>query len=124
MCDLIVVSMVKTIMTGAPQSSSSSEEDKDSTQTISSTPLLIVDYANINISLQNTIHKLNSKNYLEWAQCVKLVIDEKWKLGHLIGEVKQLATNDPNLKSWRSENSLVNACLAPKFHGTYHTYFC
>lgn len=39
-------------------------------------------------SLQITIHKLNGKNYLEWAQSVRLVIDGKSRLGHWNGEVK------------------------------------
>ena len=53
-------------------------------------------------SLQLTLHKLNGKNYLEWAQMVKLVIDEKGKLGHLIGEVKKPENNNSRLKNWRS----------------------
>ena len=47
------------------------------------------------------------KNYLKWAQSVKLAIDGRGKLGHLTGEVTQPASNDPSLKKWRSEDSLV-----------------
>lgn len=43
----------------------------------------------VNNSLQLTDHKLNGRNYLEWAQTVKLVIDGKGKLGHLTGEIKK-----------------------------------
>ena len=42
---------------------------------------------------------------------VKLVMDEKGKLGHLTSEVKKQENNDPHLKSWRSENSMVIAWL-------------
>ncbi|XP_024024721.1 uncharacterized protein LOC112092526 [Morus notabilis] len=62
-------------------------------------------------SLQITIQKLNGKNYLEWSQFVRLVIDGKGKLGHLNGEVKPPATNDPKYRQWRSENSLVTDWL-------------
>lgn len=40
------------------------------------------------MSFQLTIRKLNEKNYLEWAQSVKLVIDERGKLGYLTGAIK------------------------------------
>ncbi|XP_073138299.1 uncharacterized protein [Henckelia pumila] len=62
-------------------------------------------------SPQITIHKLNGKNYLEWAQLVRLVIDGKDKLGFVNGEVKAPAATDPKYKLWRSENSLVTAWL-------------
>ncbi|GAV82288.1 UBN2_3 domain-containing protein, partial [Cephalotus follicularis] len=62
-----------------------------------------------NSNLQLTVHKLNGQNYLEWVQSVKLAIDGRGKLGHLTGEVKHPATNNPNWKTWRSENSLVTA---------------
>lgn len=38
---------------------------------------------------------------------MKLAIDGRGKLGHLNGEVSKPATNDPNLKTWRSE--LINS---------------
>ena len=53
------------------------------------------------------VHKLNEKNYLEWAQFLRLLIERRGKLGHLIGEVTKPTTNDPSLKKWQSENSLV-----------------
>ena len=61
--------------------------------------------------LQITIHKLNGKNYLEWAQSVRLVIDGKGKLGYLNGEIKPPAADDPKYQQWRSENSVVIAWL-------------
>lgn len=51
-------------------------------------------------SLQITIHRLNGKNYLEWSQSVRLVIDSKGKLGYLNGEVKLSASNDLKYKQW------------------------
>jgi hypothetical protein len=54
---------------------------------------------------------LNGKNYLGWAQSVKLAIDGRSKLSHLNGEVSKLAADDLNLKTWRSNNSLLIAWL-------------
>ncbi|KAL9420097.1 hypothetical protein AB3S75_037804 [Citrus x aurantiifolia] len=62
-------------------------------------------------SLQITIHKLNGKNYFEWSQSVRLVIDGKGKLGYLNGEVTPPTTNDPKYRQWHSENSMVTAWL-------------
>lgn len=62
-------------------------------------------------SLQLTIHGLNGKNYMEWAQSVRLIMDGKGKFGHLTGDVTQPAQDDPALKSWRSENALILAWL-------------
>ncbi|KAK3036194.1 hypothetical protein RJ639_030264 [Escallonia herrerae] len=63
------------------------------------------------LSLQLTSHKLTGKNYLEWAQSVKLAIDGRGKLGHLTGDVRQPAAGDPSLSAWRFENSLIMAWL-------------
>lgn len=62
-------------------------------------------------SLQLTAHKLNGKNYLEWAQTVRLVIDGRGKLGHLTGEIAKPEEKDASFKAWRSENSMVIAWL-------------
>lgn len=62
-------------------------------------------------SIQLNVHRLNGKNYLEWAQTMKLVIDAKGKLGHLTGEVNKPAEDDPNYVKWRSENSMITAWL-------------
>lgn len=101
--------MVKTAMAGAGRGSATTGDAVESIQNNSTalsneTEYLFVVSSN---SLQLTMNKLNGKNYLEWAQTVKLVIDGKGKLGHLTGEVKKPANNDPRLKSWRSENSMV-----------------
>lgn len=38
-----------------------------------------------------TMEKLNGRNFREWAQSIKLVIDGKGKLGYLFGETKSPA---------------------------------
>ena len=104
--------MVKTAMTGATKSSSASTAENDDSNTTTPQPLLQQsEYNQDSSSLQLTVHKLNGKNYLEWAQCVKLVIDGKGKLGHLTGEVTKPAAGDPSLPTWRSANSMVIAWL-------------
>ncbi|KAL3520401.1 hypothetical protein ACH5RR_018550 [Cinchona calisaya] len=62
-------------------------------------------------SFQLTSHKLDGRNYLEWAQSVKLAIDGRGKLGHLTGEVKKPEVGDPWMSAWQSENSLISAWL-------------
>ena len=32
---------------------------------------------------------------------------EKGELGHLTNEVKRMATDNPNMKAWRSKNSMI-----------------
>lgn len=32
---------------------------------------------------------------------------EKGELGHLTNEVKRMATDNPNMKTWRSKNSMI-----------------
>ncbi|KAF3636645.1 hypothetical protein FXO37_25356 [Capsicum annuum] len=54
---------------------------------------------------QLTSHRLNGKNYLEWAQSIKLAIDGRGKLGHLTGETKKPKIRDPRMNTWKSENS-------------------
>ncbi|KAK3030877.1 hypothetical protein RJ639_037227 [Escallonia herrerae] len=63
------------------------------------------------LSFQLTSHKLTRKNYLEWAQSVKLAIDGRGKLGRLTEDVRQPAAGHPSLSAWRSENSLIIAWL-------------
>ncbi|KAL3533266.1 hypothetical protein ACH5RR_006787 [Cinchona calisaya] len=46
-------------------------------------------------SFQLTFHKLDGRNYFEWAQLIKLAIDGRGKLGYLIGEVKKPETCNP-----------------------------
>ncbi|KAH0683236.1 hypothetical protein KY289_020988 [Solanum tuberosum] len=62
-------------------------------------------------SFQLTSHKLNGKNYLEWAQSVHLAIDGRGKLGHLTGETRNPEPRDPKMNAWRLENSMVIAWL-------------
>ncbi|KAI5391093.1 hypothetical protein KIW84_076091 [Lathyrus oleraceus] len=50
---------------------------------------------------------MNVNNYNEWAQSVRLVLDNKGKFGFLTGAVAGLATGDPRYKQWKSENSLI-----------------
>ena len=60
----------------------------------------------------NSVEKLNGKNFREWAQSVKLVIDGKGKLGYLTDETKKPAsTNAASLQKCKSENSMVTARL-------------
>lgn len=73
-------------MTGGIRRSASSGEAAESTPISSSNIEADVSTSTANNSLQLTAQKLNGKNYLEWAQTVKLVIDGKEKLGHLTGE--------------------------------------
>ncbi|KAK3230206.1 hypothetical protein Dsin_002087 [Dipteronia sinensis] len=47
-----------------------------------------------NLSFQFTVEKLKGRNFREWAQSMKLVIDGKGKLGYLTGETKKPATTD------------------------------
>ncbi|KAL9420128.1 hypothetical protein AB3S75_037830 [Citrus x aurantiifolia] len=61
--------------------------------------------------MQLTGHKLNGKNYLEWAQSIKLVVDGKGRLGYITGETKEPKKTDPTWKTWKSENSLVMSWL-------------
>ncbi|KAG6742683.1 hypothetical protein POTOM_053605 [Populus tomentosa] len=53
-------------------------------------------------SSQATIENVQS----ETTVSVKLAIDGRGKLSHLNGEVSKPEADDPNLKTWRSENSL------------------
>lgn len=62
-------------------------------------------------SLHITAHKLNGRNYLQWAQSVKIVICGRGKLGYITGELPAPKTTDPLYKTWLSENSIVLAWL-------------
>ena len=72
-----------------------------------------------NSPLYLTIEKLNGKNYREWAQTIKLVIDGKGKLGFLIGETwRPPPTNTIASHKWQSKNSFITSCL--KLHEASH----
>ncbi|XP_075499991.1 uncharacterized protein LOC142538567 [Primulina tabacum] len=58
-----------------------------------------------------TTHKLNGRNYLQWAQSVKIVICGRGKLGCLTGELKPPTHSDSTHKNWLAENSIVLAWL-------------
>ena len=65
-----------------------------------------------NSPLHLTVEKLNGKNYREWAQAIKLVIDEKGKLGFLTGETRRPPLTDVAAsQKWRSKNSFITSCL-------------
>ena len=65
-----------------------------------------------NSPLHLTVEKLNGKNYREWAQTLKLVINGKGKLGFLIGETWRPPPTDTIAPhKWRSENSFITSCL-------------
>ena len=65
-----------------------------------------------NSPLHLTIEKLNGKNYREWAQAIKLVIDGKGKLGFLTGETRRPPLIDAATSyKWRFENSFITSCL-------------
>ncbi|KAJ9673002.1 hypothetical protein PVL29_026326 [Vitis rotundifolia] len=65
-----------------------------------------------NSPLHLTVEKLNDKNYREWAQAIKLVIDGKGKLGFLTGETRRSPPIDVAAsQKWRSENSFITSCL-------------
>ena len=82
-------------MTGASKTSSSSEATTENVQSETA----MNSSADFHSSFQLTIRKLNGKNYLEWAQSVKLAIDGRGKLGHLNREVSKPVADDPNLKT-------------------------
>ncbi|XP_057965332.1 uncharacterized protein LOC131155901 [Malania oleifera] len=63
-------------------------------------------------SLLLSMERLNGKNFCEWAQSIKLVIDGKGKLGYPTSEKKKPASTDATtLQKWKSKNSMVTAWL-------------
>ncbi|XP_073129675.1 uncharacterized protein [Henckelia pumila] len=62
-------------------------------------------------SLQITTHKLNGRNYLQWAKSVKIVISGRGKLGYLTGDPPAPSQKDASYKVWVAENSIVLAWL-------------
>lgn len=62
--------------------------------------------------------KLNGRNYWEWAQSIKLVVEGKGKIRYLTGDAKQ--SKNVNLqKRWKSESSVVMAGLVNSIGKTY-----
>ena len=64
-----------------------------------------------NFPIQLTGHKLESKNYLERAQSIKLVVDGKGKLGYLTGEAKKPKQIHPAWWTWKAESSLATTWM-------------
>lgn len=64
------------------------------------------------LSIQLTAEKIKGKNYREWTQSIKLVINDKGKLGYLIGETEELDSTHPvSRQKWNSENFMIRAWL-------------
>lgn len=95
--------MVKTAMTGASSrsSTSSEEERRETEETVppkndrAESQPCVIDNLSQALNLQLMVHKLNGKNYLEWAQSVKLTMEGRSRLGYLTGEIKQPEKDDP-----------------------------
>ena len=65
-----------------------------------------------NSPLHLTVEKLNGKNYREWAQAIKLIINGKVKLGFLTDETRRPPPTDAVAsQKWWSENSFITSCL-------------
>ena len=97
----------KNVATG--KNSSTTSTNSGGNETVSSP--IISDSLSMGTNLQLVIQKLNGKNYVEWAQSVKLALDGKGKLGYLTGDTSQPGVTDPSLPRWKSENSLIIAWL-------------
>ncbi|XP_022852393.1 uncharacterized protein LOC111374018 [Olea europaea var. sylvestris] len=101
-------------MTDVPvnnQSSTTSESSYNEAESNSTMALTGLD----NASFQLMVEKLNGRNFKEWAQSIKLVIDGKGKLGYLTGETHK-PTDSALLQKWKSENSMVTAWLVNFMH--------
>jgi hypothetical protein len=59
--------MAKTAMTGASKPSSSSQATTENVQSETTVVNSGTDFSTSHSSFQLTIHKLNGKNYIEWA---------------------------------------------------------
>ena len=65
-----------------------------------------------NSPLHLAVEKLNGKNYREWAQTIKLIINGKGKLGFLTGKTRRPPPTDAVAsQKWQSENSFITSCL-------------
>ncbi|KAH1031920.1 hypothetical protein J1N35_044094 [Gossypium stocksii] len=80
--------MVKTTFTRDKRSSNQTEVESSVVETTTESAMIQGTEVS-HLSFYLTSHKLNSKNYLEWSQSMKLAIDRRDKLGHLSGEVEQ-----------------------------------
>lgn len=65
-----------------------------------------------NLLFNSQWKKLNGRNYREWAQPIKLVVDGNEELRYLTGEKRKSTSNDiPLLLISRLENSMVTVWL-------------
>ncbi|XP_074356022.1 uncharacterized protein LOC141695694 [Apium graveolens] len=62
-------------------------------------------------SLQITIHKLNSQNFLQWSRSVTLYLRGRGLFGYLNGDTLVPEKTDSSFAKWDSENSLIMAWL-------------
>lgn len=86
--------------------SKNSESGTSETESVHTMTSIGVD----NSSFQLTVEKLNGRNYREWAQSIKLVVEGKGRIGYLTGDMKKPV--DPVLlQKWKSENSMVMSWL-------------
>ncbi|XP_073227024.1 uncharacterized protein [Cicer arietinum] len=69
-------------------------------------------------ALKVEIQKLNGKNYVEWSQTARLILDDKGIYGFLTGEVQMSATTDPKYRFWKSENSVIIDWLLSNMEST------
>jgi hypothetical protein len=79
-------------------------DSSGTSETIQPNPIIPPTFVSIDYYTQNSAPylmatKLNGHNYLEWAQSVKLSINGRGKIGHLIGEILKLVAGDPNKKN-------------------------
>ncbi|XP_073133787.1 uncharacterized protein [Henckelia pumila] len=92
----------------ASETENSTFNMSDSTKSVPIAPLSSSDASSLHI----TTHKLDGRNYLQWAQSVKIVICGRGKLGYLTGELPSPDSKDPAACStWLVENSIVLAWL-------------
>lgn len=91
--------------------STESSISSDSTNSIKSPVLSSLSGSDVS-TMQIITHRLNGRNYLRWAQSVKIVICARGKLGFLIGEFPAPAKTVAAYNSWLTENSIVLTWLA------------
>ena len=58
-----------------------------------------------------TRHKLTGHNYLQWAKSVMMFISGKGKDDYLTGAAIPPRKDDPNFRTWKSENNMVMSWL-------------
>lgn len=100
------------VTTGDDASSQSTESvQQTNTSSVHTSSSIGSLYSLDNNSLHITAHKLDGKNYLQWAQSVKLVICGRGKLGYITGDLPAPPSTDSKYQLWQAENSIVLAWL-------------